>query len=240
MKNLTLYFALIIFFQIKGLSQTTENNPPKPETFSAGADLVSRYIWRGIELSHSPAIQPTLSLNIKNFSIGAWGSYTFAVDSLQEADLFVTYSLNKISFTIYDYYNPIEPLEGGYFEWKSKKTGHTLEGIITIDGPEVLPVQFVAGVFFYGNDLDENGKNYYSSYFEINRTWENENFSIMPFIGISPSKGYYSNNGFQVVNLGTTFTKSLKITPTFELPLKASFVTNPHKGNAYLVLSLSF
>ena len=41
---------------------------------SAGADVVSSYIWRGQDLG-SAAIQPSLSVAYKGLSLSAFGSY---------------------------------------------------------------------------------------------------------------------------------------------------------------------
>lgn len=118
-------------------------------------------------LSKSPAFQPTASATLGNFTIGAWGSYTLSAESTQEADLYLSYSIGNISLTLNDYFNPIDSIQGGYFDWNSETTRHSLEAVLTFDGPESFPIQFIAGVFFYGNDKDDAGKNYYSTYFEI-------------------------------------------------------------------------
>jgi hypothetical protein len=238
---LMLLVLLVPFCVFSQTTETTETSEEENETFSVGADIVSRYVWRGIPLSESPAFQPTLSATFGNITLGAWGSYTFAVESSQEADLYLTYTIGNLSLTLNDYFIPVDSLEGGYFDWNSETTRHALEGIITYDGPESFPFQFVAGLFFYGDDKDDvTGDNLYSTYFEVNRTWESGNYSIKPFIGVSPGTGMYSNSGFQVVNMGVTLTKTLTMSNTFKVPLNVSFITNPNKESAFIVLGLTF
>jgi hypothetical protein len=241
MKTLFVILVLIISINFTAFSQSEETKSDSTEVFSVGADIVSRYVWRGLELSKSPAFQPAAAVNIGNLTIGAWGSYTFANESLQEADLYLTYTIGNLSITLNDYYNPVDTIEGGYFGWDSKTTRHALEGMFTFDGPDAFPVQFIAGVFIYGNDRDElTNDNLYSTYFEINRTWETGNYSVKPFLGVSANTSMYSNNGFQVVNLGVTVTKMIKFSPTFEMPLNVSVLSNPNKESVFIVLGVTF
>jgi hypothetical protein len=240
MKTYGILAAFFLFFSLNMNSQTNESVSDSSGIFSAGGDIVSRYIWRGQQLSASPAFQPTVSASLGNFTLGAWGSYTFSAEAMQEADLYLTYTLNNISFTVNDYFNPLDSIEGGYFGWKSGTTRHSLEGVLSVNGPESFPIQFNAGLFFYGNDRDENGKNLYSTYLEVNYTWESGEYSVKPFIGASPFKSQYGNDGFQVINLGVSVSKDLKVSNTMKIPLNVSFITNPNKESVYMVFGLTF
>ena len=77
------------------------------------------------------------------------------------------------------------------------------------------------------------------------------------FLGFTPWAGYYNNYGittfnpgaqgktFSIVNIGASVTKTLKITDTFSLPLKATLVINPsatYSRNDYihLVFGITF
>ena len=53
---------------------------------SAGADLVSSYIWRGQDLGNV-SIQPALSLSYKGISLSAWGSVGLDPNDTREAIL---------------------------------------------------------------------------------------------------------------------------------------------------------
>lgn len=53
---------------------------------SAGADLVSGYIWRGQDLG-GVSIQPTLSVSYKGFSLSAWGTAGIEKEDTKEIDL---------------------------------------------------------------------------------------------------------------------------------------------------------
>ena len=47
-----------------------EKPTSKPAELSLGADLVSRYIWRGKDFGNSPAIQPNVAFSVAGFKIG--------------------------------------------------------------------------------------------------------------------------------------------------------------------------
>lgn len=71
-----------------------------------GADLVSRYIWRGIDFGNSVSVQPFLSFSTGGFEAGAWASYPFtnAGKGTNENDLYVTYSFGSVALTVTDYF----------------------------------------------------------------------------------------------------------------------------------------
>ena len=60
-----------------------------------GADVVSGYVWRGIELGNA-AVQPSLGLSAGGFGLSFWGS-TGIVDFLdtKEFDITLSYSILK-------------------------------------------------------------------------------------------------------------------------------------------------
>jgi hypothetical protein len=203
------------------------------------AEIVSRYIWRGMNLSSSPAVQPTLSLNAGNFSIGSWGSYTFSPELFQEVDLFLTYSTKYISLTINDYYNPLDTIgfTGDYFHFGNEATRHSLEGMLTLNGPESFHLSLTAGVMFYGNDKNAEGNNMYSTYIELSYAAQIRDIEIKTFAGMTPAEGYYGQKA-GIVNLGITATKNLTITDNFHLPLKGSFIINPQTEKVFFVIGI--
>ena len=51
-------------------SISTINAQEEPNTkFDVGVDFASRYIWRGLEFSDSPAVQPYAELTSGNFTL---------------------------------------------------------------------------------------------------------------------------------------------------------------------------
>jgi hypothetical protein len=209
-------------------------------SWDIGADIASRYIWRGVNLSETPAFQPSIEFSWKNLTIGAWGSYTFGKEMLQEVDLLATYQIKNFTLGITDYYNPVDTLGAvnDYFNFKPKTCGHLLDVQLRFDGPESFPVYVLVSNFFYGNDRDDEGNNQYSTYFEIGYSASAGALTVQPFIGITPKAGFYYEKA-GVVNLGISCAKELQITDKFNLPMNVSFITNPAYKNVYLTLVIS-
>ncbi len=67
---------------------------------SAGADLVSGYIWRGQDLG-GVSIQPTLSVSYKGFSLSAWGTAGIEKEDTKEIDLTLGYATGGFSISVH-------------------------------------------------------------------------------------------------------------------------------------------
>jgi len=164
LKFLSILFAL--FFAAGNVFAQDEGDSP----FSAGVDLVSRYVWRGSNLGgSSPAIQPTVEFAFgsedHSFALGAWGSYSFSgTQTSQEADLYLSYTLKDMfSLTVYDYFFPDETAgRNNYFnynmDWASindgtkDQTGHLLEADLSFNGTDNIPVSVLFAINFWGAD----------------------------------------------------------------------------------------
>ena len=82
---------------------------------TAGADLVSRYVWRGLDVNQAPNLQPSITLSAYGLSAGFWGSYSLDNYSnstySQEIDTWLSYKYQfedgpAISAILTDYYYP--------------------------------------------------------------------------------------------------------------------------------------
>ena len=248
MKNVSflhkLFLGIIGCCMISFSTKAQEVAPASP--FKITADLVSSYVWRGVlsTATPTPNIQPTISFTKGGLELGAWGSSDFN-GTYKEVDFYASYTIKQLKFTVTDYdWN----FKTRYFNYKNKETDHIFEGSVAYSGPESFPISISANVMFAGADkkFDTNlnafdpSKQAYSSYFEVGYSFKN----ISPFLGITPSDGYYGDSyggvkGFGVVNLGATVSKSLKITSDYSLPLKATVGFNPQKQDVYLVFCIT-
>lgn len=206
--------------------------------FDLGADIVSRYVWRGTDFGNSPAVQPWLSYSNSGFTIGAWGSYSTNGNSMQEADLFVSYDLNDaLTFTVTDYFFPTGWADGdNYFDFNEDSTGHVLEGTIAFNGVDVFPVSLSASYNFYGADSDN------SLYVELGygNTFKDIDYNL--FVGGATGNYYLygeNDNEFGVVNLGLTLAKEIAISDKFSLPVHGSLITNPTAQRIFIVFGFS-
>jgi hypothetical protein len=232
-------------------------------SFSAGTDIVSRYIWRGADYGNSPAIQPAVAFSVEGFKVGFWGSYGLGQSSKQindstivnmghyaEFDTYISYTWKGITLMAYDYFfpNPLNPNSGNkFYNFNSSTTGHTLEVCLSWAGTEKFPLQLYAGTFVYGADKGKDAAgtygagndNNYSTYFEAAYAFNVKGFGVKPFVGGIPfGSSWYGPYG-GVTNAGLTVSKSIPISKEYSLPVFGSVISNPQAESIFLVFGLS-
>lgn len=244
------YLISLMILLSGGFSLSAQDTvPEKTSPFNPGCDLVSRYVWRGQLLDRSPNIQPWVEYAPAfGLRIGAWGSYSFSGD-YAEVDLYLGYGYQGFSLMLTDYFVMDESLENNrFFDYRKGITGHLLEGTLSWEGPEKVPLKLTAATMFYGadmkvdhvvidtslNDTTAYYVNQYSTYFEA--AWSFRHFSV--FAGITPAAGFYGN-GFGLVNLGISADRDIRLGKNYSIGLRASLITNPQRQNIYLVLGIT-
>jgi len=243
-------FILLMNNSIKSQNIAESDTSKSQLKLNIAADIVSSYVWRGTDYGNSPAIQPTLSLVYKNFEAGCWGSIA-SNGFYKEIDLFAKYTYKKFALTFTDYYVPSvngtpSSADPRFFTYKDKTTAHSFEASLLFKGGEKFPLWLLGGVYFYGNDKrwgydaqkDFDEKTYYSSYFEAGYTFAVKENSIDIVMGITPSAGAYGNKS-GLVNMGISGCRKIKISESFELPLKASLYFNPQSSSAFFILGIT-
>jgi len=268
---LTLVFALFLqgFCNYIFAQDVEVRDEIETETGAAainfGADLMSRYVWRGIDFGNSPAIQPNLSFSWQGLNVGAWGSYAFAKHSIMvndttiidagtysETDLYISYTYKWFTLMVFDYFtvNGLNPNEGNrYFDFHNATTGHTLEGCLSFDGGEKFPLQVLGSVLFYGADKDKDStgvyglgtKNNYSTYFELSYKFNLKKIGVelKPFLGGIPFGSSWYGPYAGVTNIGLTAKKEIPVTDKFSIPVQASLITNPQAQSIFFVFGLT-
>jgi hypothetical protein len=187
------------------------------QELTAGADIVSSYVWRGTKFS-GVSVQPSLTFTTGGLSIGAWGS-TALDGTAMETDLFATYAFDfGLTAGLTDYYYP----GTSYFAGGS----HALEinlayaiGKLSASA-NMIPLSGITA----GGDL----------YFELGYAFDS--FSVFAGGG----NGWHTSTGdFGLVNVGVKSTKEIKITDTFSVPLTGSLILNPERKEFYIVAGIS-
>ncbi|PLW96585.1 MAG: hypothetical protein C0591_08415 [Marinilabiliales bacterium] len=233
------------------------------------ADLVSRYIWRGGQYNgSSPNIQPNIALNMGNFQIGSWSSYSLGgVNFISEFDWYLNYTFLKGMFTVQvtDYFFPNDTVNYNQFEYTEQRTGHVLEGMLTFNGTEKIPLSFLIAVNFYGADAakiddDPSSSDFnqkigiqYSTYAELIYSTNIKSIGFDAFLGLNltkpkpadPSTGYVGETGYYgdkigVVNLGIKASKGIPISSKYELPISITLISNPMAKKIYGVFAINF
>lgn len=239
-------FLILIFCLWAGFSMAQEN--AKGWGLHVGADVVSSYVWRGVQFDATPNIQPVLELSKGGFAVGAWGSYNFT-GTYAEPDFYLSYATKHVAFVLNDYH-----FFAGkdFFNYNNDETGHALEAMLVFSGGDSFPLSFTASTFFYGPDKkidgydDETGEpffstdNNFSTYIEVAYNAQVNDISLDAFAGVSLNESYlYATDGFAMINLGVKASKSLKITDKFSLPLFMSVAANPHAERMFFVFGFS-
>lgn len=190
--------------------------------FGIGADVVSRYVWRGTDFGNSASVQPALTFTAGAFEVGAWASYPLVSDltsmGANENDLYLTYTIAGVGLTLTDYYFP----EGGdVFNYSDDDGVHLLEGSISY---AVGPVSLLAGYFFSG-DSDN------STYVEVGYGfYESDDVSASLTVGAGTGM-YVVEDDFNAVNVGLTVSSGA---------MSVSYIVNPDAETNFLVFGYSF
>jgi hypothetical protein len=151
-----------------------------------GADLASRYLWRGMMLSPGAVVQPYAEIARGGFTFGVWGSSSLHAFTWMETDLYLSYDIKHFSFSLVDYYTYDETVnDPGFFGFKRNTTGHVIEAIAEFTGSENMPFRLLGGVNVYGADTSN------SLYFEIAWMKHLSDIDIELFAGYTPTVGYY-------------------------------------------------
>lgn len=234
-KKITLFISMNIIFCTGNLNA---------QKLSVGTDIVSRYIWRGIDLgSNTPSLQPTVKFAVGGLTAGFWGAYSLSnPDALNEIDIYASYSVElsdagSISFGVTDYTNPNSGTKIGNIHNHNDEEGpgaHYVELNTGYTGGESFPISLSFNMFLY--NLKNN-----PIYFQLGYATSIEDVALNLFVGGTPGEdtGYYGVTDFSIINLGFTASKSIKFTEDFSLPIFGSVILNPASENLFLVVGFS-
>jgi len=200
---------------------------------SAGADLVSSYLWRGIYCGGA-SIQPTASVAVGGLSLTAWGSVGFEELYTREFDFNLTYGVGGFSVGITDLWFYSEGTK--YFKYDAHETAHVFEASLGYDfGAASLSLNTV----FTGDDYYKaNGKRAYSTYIEAVAPFRLGGLDLKAELGLTPFESIYSNK-LNVVNLGLTVAKEVRITDTFAIPAFTKITFNPYESQCYFIFGIT-
>ncbi|MCE5332258.1 MAG: hypothetical protein LLF95_08970 [Bacteroidales bacterium] len=195
----------------------------KAQEFSVNADIVSSYVWRGVQYSGA-SIQPTLQFSTGGFSIGSWGSA--GLDGFMEMDLYAKYAFGfGLTVGLTDYYYP----GTDYFDYSTATGAHGYEvnlgyatGGLSVGANYIL--NEAGGAATAGGD----------KYFELGYAFNK--FSIFAGAG----DGWHTPTGdFGFVNIGISSSKEIKVSDTFSIPVKVTAILNPTTEQFFLVAGIT-
>lgn len=246
------YPMTIIAQEEKALEEAEETTSGAP-TLVFGADLMSRYIWRGIDFGNSPAIQPNIAFTWQGLCVGAWGSYSISpaldynggLGTYAETDFYISYTHQYFTLMFFDFFlpNPYTPnFNNKYYDFDNVSTGHAVEASLSFNGTETFPMQLMVGTLIYGADKNDKGENNFSTYAEVNYNFalKSMKMNLKPFVGASFKESNWYGEKPGVINMGLTAKKELPITSVYSLPLQLSLITNPNAQTMYFVFGITF
>ena len=207
---------------------------------SFGGDIVSSYVWRGIELG-GMSLQPSFSVGYKGLSLGAWGSTGISDPAdTKELDLTLAYSAGGLNIGVTDYwFNAGPDLDNRYFNYRCGCTNHVYEANVGYDFG-FASLQWFTN--FAGNDgVNKDGSFAYSSYVEMAVPFSLGGVDCTAVMGAVPfATDFYGTEGFGVTNMALTASKDIIVTESFSIPVFAQVSANPYTGAAFLVLGFTF
>ena len=218
-----------LFVVLFALSVSMERVKAQEINLSAGADIVSLYVWRGL-YAGSASVQPSISLSAGNLSLGIWGSSSFE-GNWREFDLYAGYTIGNFSVLITDYSFPRDLPDGtgsSYF----RLSEHLFEATLVYSFDESLPLSLAWNTNFAGDDN-------YSSYMEASYSVPVDGATIDLILGATPRAGIYSG-GFTLINASIKAAKEISFTNSFSLPVFTQAILNPDTKDVFLVFGASF
>ena len=177
-----------------------------------GADVVSRYVWRGTDYGNAASVQPSIETTIGPVALGAWGSWSIspgpADASGNECDLYASTTVGPVGLTLTDYFFPAYA---------------GTDSLLNIDihvfelsaGADVGPVSLLAAANVSGDDDN-------STYLEL----------TYGAFSLGLGNGAYSTDGeFAPVSIGISASRD---------NFSASYIINPDQETSFLVFGVNF
>ncbi|CAM3344615.1 hypothetical protein [Rhodothermus bifroesti] len=202
-----------------------------------GADVVSRYVWRGLDFGESMSVQPGLRLTTGPLTIGTWASYAIATPGAyaNEHDLYLSLNFGALTIGVTDYHFPT-PEGRKFFNFDNNGRGaHYLEPFVQLSGPAQAPFTLFAGLFAY-NDPD------YSVYLEAQYPFAVNGVQLTAKVAaVGGRSSFYNTGSAALVTLGLSASRTIPITEQFGLPVFVSYILNPNPRveRSYLVFGLT-
>lgn len=215
-------------------------------SMTVGADAVSHYLWRGMELG-GPSIQPSAYFDYEKgdwaVSLGLWGTKSVFKnrygEHYNELDLSVEASWRTLTLSLSDYG------EGEYFgPWQE---GHFLDLGLSWTLSENIPLTLswysIVNQTFEGC-MDGGGFDWaaaFPSYVEAAYDFSISAIDFSVAVGLWPyASPYYENEGFGVCNLNLSAGHEFEFNHGGTLPVAAQIMYNPTWNEFFWGVSVGY
>ena len=215
----------VIILMLASASYSLSAQGDKQNPWSAGADFVSTFVWRGTRQGIGPHIQPVIEYSKGSLTAGAWGSSDFR--GYEEVDLYVSFDIpGGFKVGLQDYYLP----ELSLFNLSAVEGSHAVEVSLAYSSEHLsleagYIVNEAGGIGSYGGDLYLEG------------AVDFDFFSL--FLGAG--NGWHTENGsFNVCSLGLSAAREITVTDSFSIPVTGQLIFNPDSEKMFLVVGFTF
>lgn len=227
-------------------------------TASVSGSLVSRYMWRGIDMA-GPSIQPSLTLGWKGLSLDVSGNIPFDKEDVRDIDVTLGYSLYGFNIGVIDYWTAdVDPKNRYFYYGGEAECPHQLEANL---GYTCKYGSLQAYTMVYGNDFKIDGDRAYSTYIELSVPFRLGGLDWDVRAGVTPFESAGSTYDETVITesgktktvtrgdwmYGESFTcnmASIRATKNlefkhFNVPVFVELHTNPYLQRANLVFGVT-
>lgn len=242
--------TVIILSILTILPVIAQGQPDKGFEASLGGSLVSRHIWRGLQIGatkNSPAVPHIQPIAVLGYSFGVPGKVelgflgTYGISNeYSESDFFLRYAVDtkagSFAFRVFDYHYPFKGLSFTDFD-NDGKGAHTIELSLYYAAPEAFPIGVFVSNNVYNVMPDDN-----TLYIELNYPVVIEDVALNFFTGVAQGSSMWhvvTTDKFEITNIGFSATKGLQISETFVLPVSAIWTYNPHLKKSYIQFKIS-
>lgn len=233
------FIVLVFVLLIPATLLSQDNTPEQPSDsgnrveISVNAELVSRYLWRGQNYGQAPSFQPGAEITWRGFAFGTWGAFGIAGDGYPELDFYISKSIGKFTFAVWDYWYYDKDVNTSYFDYRSSSTSHMFEGQIMFSTGEKTRLNLLASSLFYGSDPS---RSLYGEA-EIERGFGKNELKLTAGYQF---KGEYYAPKSAFVNIGCTYTRYLFDFNKYSTYISISLTANPALGKTYLTAAVGF
>ncbi len=256
-------FASLYFAEAQEVTKEEKERKNKSDILLSAA-VKNRHLWRcGVGINGF-SVQGTLQYSYAFFRIGGWGAHELTANAYSEFDVYFEADfLQYFTLGVYDFYFPKH--YGGRIKKDYSKLrtspNHALDVFLKYSGTKSIPLGALVGTYVLGGaDQDENGKQKFSTYLELNYTFKvKEKGDIKCYIGATTDNesayaakkitGYDSSGSpivtrpateseFNIIGFGAKYTRSFQI-GKFPSALSGEILYNPNAETVYLALAAS-
>lgn len=228
-----------LFLGILALSASTTISAQEKLNIDAdlGGDVVSSYVWRGYR-SAGFSVQPSVSVSLSGFTLGAWASTDLNDKGYKEVDFSASYENSGFKIGLTDYWWDGE--EAYRYYSTPNGLGHMLEANLAYTLPESFPLSVSWNTFFIGKgNKNVEGDNTFSTYVELAYPFSIKGVDFGISAGFVPwESAIYSVDKFKVTSLQLSASKSIKITDSYSLPIFGNIITNPAQEDIHFVFGV--